>query len=229
MRILYVSEAEPDAYLVGALREAGHLVEAAADPADGPFMAGEFDFDAAILDWSRPSEPWARRFVGLAAIVVVICTRGVARERVDALRAGADVCFVRPFAFAELEARLQALRRRAPRHMKESPDFELAAAHRTITREGAEIVLSAIEFRMLQHLTEHAGEFIPIPTLRRVAWGDDVEPAAEPVHRCAARLRRKLAAIQAKAAIEAAPGHGYVLRAAPVAVASRGAPAPGSG
>ncbi|HEY1929288.1 MAG TPA: response regulator transcription factor [Caulobacteraceae bacterium] len=215
MRILYVSEAEPDAYLVGALREAGHLVEAAADPADGPFMAGEFDFDAAILDWSRPSGTWARRFVGLAAIVVVICARGVARERAEALRAGADVCFMRPFAFAELEARLQALRRRAPRHMKKPLDFELATAHRTITREGVEVVLSAVEFRMLQHLADHAGEFIPIPTLRRAAWGDDVEPASEPVHRCAARLRRKLAALRAKATIETAPGHGYTLRASP--------------
>ncbi|HEY2047875.1 MAG TPA: response regulator transcription factor [Caulobacteraceae bacterium] len=215
MRILYVSEAEPDAYLVGALREAGHVVEAAADPADGPVMAAELNFDAVILDWSRPAEAWARRFAGLAAMVVVICARGAARERTEALRAGADVCFVRPFAFAELEARLQALRRAAPRIVKEPLDFELAAAHRTIAREGAEVVLSAVEFRMLQHLADHAGEFIPIPTLRRVAWGDDVDPASEPVHRCAARLRRKLAALSAKAAIEAKPGHGYALRASP--------------
>ncbi|HSZ53518.1 MAG TPA: response regulator transcription factor [Caulobacteraceae bacterium] len=213
MRILYVSEARPDAYLVAALREAGHLVEAAADPADGPVMAGEFRFDAAILDWSRPSETWARNFVGLASIVVVICARGVARERIDALRAGADVCFVRPFAFAELEARLQALRRRTPRGVKKSLDFQLAAAHRTIAREGAEIVLSAVEFRMLQHLADHAGEVVAIATLRSVAWGDGVEPAAEPVHRCAARLRRKLVSLGVRASIEASPGHGYALRA----------------
>jgi two-component system, OmpR family, response regulator len=217
VRILYVSEAEPDAYLVGALREAGHVVEAAADPADGPVMAAELNFDAVILDWSRPAEAWARRFAGLVTIVVVVCARAVARERVEALRAGADVCFTRPFAFAELEARLQALRRSAPRAAKEVLDFKLAAARRTIAREGVEVVLSAVEFRMLQHLADHAGEFIPIPTLRRIAWGDEVEPAAEPVHRCAARLRRKLAALGAKAAIEAAPGHGYALRAAPVA------------
>lgn len=215
MRILYVSEAEPDAYLVGALREVGHVVEPAADPMDSPMIATELNFEAVILDWSRPSEAWVRRFAGLAAIVVAICSRGVAREQVEALRAGADVCFVRPFAFAELEARLQALRRSAPRIVKEPPDFELAAARRTVAREGMEIVLSAAEFRMLQHLAEHAGEFVPIPTLRRTVWGDDVEPAAEPVHRCAARLRRKLAALHAKASIEAAPGHGYALRSSP--------------
>ncbi|HEX4742726.1 MAG TPA: response regulator transcription factor [Caulobacteraceae bacterium] len=210
--MLYVSESEPDAYLLGALREVGHLVEAAADAVDGPAMANELNFEAVVLDWSRPSEAWVQRFAGLGAIVVVICGRGVARERVGALRAGADVCFVRPFAFAELEARLQALRRSAPRAVKESPDFKLTAAHRTVTRDGVEIVLSAVEFRILQHLMEHAGEFVPIPTLRRVAWGDDVEPAAEPVHRCAARLRRKLAALHARASIEAMPGHGYALR-----------------
>ena len=222
MRILYVSETEPDAYLVGALREVGHIVEAACDAADGPVMANELNFEAVVLDCSRPSEGWVRRFAGLGAIVVVICGRGVARERVGALRAGADVCFMRPFAFAELEARLQALRRSAPRAVKASPDFELAAAHRTVARNGVEIVLSAVEFRILQHLMEHAGEFIPIPTLRRVAWGDDVEPAAEPVHRCAARLRRKLAALKATASIEAMPGHGYALRVTPVSVAPRG-------
>lgn len=213
MRILYVSETEPDAYLVGALREAGHIVEAACEAADGPMMANELNFDAVTLDCSRPSQAWVRRFTGLAAIVVVICGRGVARERADALRAGADACFVRPFAFAELEARLQALRRSAPHAGRTPLDFQLAAARRTITREGVEIVLSAVEFRMLQHLADHAGEFIPIATLRRAAWGDDVEPASEPVHRCAARLRRKLADLRAKATIETAPGHGYALRA----------------
>lgn len=216
MRILYVSEAEPDAYLVGALREAGHLVEVAAEPADGPVMAAELAFDAAILDLSRPSEAWARRFVGLSPIIVVICARAVARERVGALRAGADVCFMRPFAFAELEARLQALRRGALGSVKERLDFELAPARRTVAHEGAEIVLSAIEFRMLQHLAEHAGEVVSIATLRSVAWGDGVEPAAEPVHRCAARLRRKLVSLGARASIEAMSGHGYALRVMPL-------------
>jgi DNA-binding response OmpR family regulator len=217
MRILYVSETEPDPYLLGALREAGHVVEVTADPADGPIVAAELTFDAVVLDWARPSEEWARRFAGFGAIVVVACARGAARERARALRAGADACFVRPFAFAELEARLQALRRSAHRAQSANaaPDFELAAARRTVTRAGAEIVLSAIEFRMLQRLTEHPGELVAIPTLRRAVWGDDVEPTAEPVHRCAARLRRKLASLGVRTSIEATPGHGYTLRSVP--------------
>ncbi|MBV8681463.1 MAG: response regulator transcription factor [Caulobacteraceae bacterium] len=215
MRILYVNEAEADAYLLGALREAGHVVEVAADKSDGPVMAAEHDFDAVVLDWSRPSEAWARRFADRATTLVMICSRGVARERVEVLRAGVDVCFVRPFAFAELEARLQALRRHGSPAAKACLDFELAAAQRTITRGGNEIELSAVEFRMLQHLAEHAGEVVAIPTLRSVAWGDDIEPAAEPVHRCAARLRRKLASLGARTSIEATFGHGYALRPIP--------------
>jgi DNA-binding response OmpR family regulator len=214
VRILYVSEAEPDAYLLGALREAGHLVETAADRQDGPAMAAELTFEAIVLDGSSAWEDWTRRFAGLSAILVAICAHGTWRDRVRALRAGADACFVRPFAFAELEARLQALRRTALRAepAKEAPDFELAAARRAVGRAGVEIVLSAIEFRMLEHLTQHAGELVSIPNLRRVAWGEEVEPAAEPVHRCAARLRRKLASLGANASIQGKPGHGYTLR-----------------
>jgi two-component system, OmpR family, response regulator len=217
VRILYVSETEPDAYLLGALREAGHVVEATAEPGDGPIIAAEQRFDAVVLGWSRPPEAWAARFAGLGAIVVAICSRGTARERARALRAGADACFVRPFAFAELEARLQALRRSGHRAgaPRDTLDFELTAARRTIGREGAEVVLSAIEFRMLQHLADHAGEVVAIHTLRQVGWGDEIEPAAEPVHRCAARLRRKLASLGVRASIEATPGHGYTLRSIP--------------
>ena len=212
MRVLYASEADLDAYLLGALREAGHVVEVAANKSDGPVMASEHDFDVIVLDWSRPSEAWARRFAGVATTLVMICSGGGARERVDVLRAGADVCFVRPFAFAELEARLQALSRHGPRASETRVDFELAAAPRTAARGENEIVLSAVEFRMLQHLADHAGEVVAIATLRSVAWGDDVEPAAEPVHRGVARLRRKLASLGVRALIEASPGHGYALR-----------------
>jgi DNA-binding response OmpR family regulator len=219
VHILYVSETPSDDYLLAALREAGHVVEAAAEPADGPVMAAQLSFDAVVLDGSRPPDDWMTPFARAGATVVVIASRATAADRARVLRAGADACFVRPVAFAELEARLQALRRGAHRtdgHRAEvaaqGPDFELAASRRTVGRAGTEIVLSAIEFRMLEHLAERPGEVVAIPVLLRVAWGDGVEPAAEPVHRCAARLRRKLAALGVRASIEAIPGHGYALR-----------------
>jgi DNA-binding response OmpR family regulator len=219
VHILYVSDGEPDDYLLRALREAGHVVETAAEPGDGPVMAGQLSFDTAILDGPIPRREWTQSFARTGAMVVVIASHATAAERARTLRAGADACFTRPVAFAELEARLQALRRGAHRadgqgteDATQGLDFELAPARRTVGHASAEIGLSAIEFRMLEHLTERAGEVVAIATLRRAVWGDEVEAAAEPVHRCALRLRRKLAALGARASIEAIPGHGYALR-----------------
>jgi DNA-binding response OmpR family regulator len=221
MHILYVRDGTLDDYLLRALREAGHVVETAAEPDDGLMMAAELSFDATLLDGPIPTGERTRSFSRTGAMVVVIAARATAAERARALRAGADACFVRPIAFAELEARLQALRRVAHRadgqgaeSATRGPDFQLARARRTVGWAGAELVLSAIEFRMLEHLADHAGEVIAIPALRRAAWGDEVEPAAEPVHRCAARLRRKLATLGARVSIKAVPGHGYALRPA---------------
>jgi two-component system OmpR family response regulator len=210
-----VSDAEPDDYVLGALREAGHVVEVAADPADGSLMAAEEVYEAILLDWRRPPEDWIRRFAVSRALLVVLAAAGDGRERARALRAGADACFVRPVAFAELEARLQALRRTARRHggrCPDPPEIRLVAAERAVRSKDAQAILSALEFRMLEQLLARPGEVIGVRVLRRLVWGDEAEPASEPVHRCAARLRRKLASISTSDSIEAIPGHGYVFR-----------------
>jgi DNA-binding response OmpR family regulator len=218
VRILYVSEAAPDDYLLSALREAGHVVDVAAEPADGPFMAADGLHELALLDWRRPSEDWTRRFAGGGPLLVVIASAGGARERTRVLRAGADACFVRPFAFVEFEARLQALRGLVHRGV-EGADADPAAirlvpAARAAQSDTGQVVLSALEFRMLEHLVERPGEVVGVAALRRLLWGEEAEPASEPVHRCAARLRRKLASICTPDLIEAIPGHGYVFRSA---------------
>jgi DNA-binding response OmpR family regulator len=215
VHILYVSEAAADTYLTGALQEAGHVLDIAADPADGPSMAAQGDYQAILLDGPRPLPEWTARFSEVApSLIVVVAARGDEHERAAALRAGADACFIRPLTFVELDARLKALDRvvRRSRLRPAATRLELLAAERAVRLGRAQVRLSVLEFRLLEHLLQHGGEVISLEDLRRAVWGEEAEPRPEPVHSCASRLRRKLASISAPVSIEALAGHGYALR-----------------
>jgi two-component system OmpR family response regulator len=217
VHILYVSDGDPDTYLTTAMTQAGHRVETAPEAADGLVMAADGDYDAILLDCRRPSKDRARRYgaVAAGALVIVVAAQGDEHERAEVLRAGADACFIRPLTFVELEARLQALGR-VIRRGRPGQGGDLALrllpAERAARRGGAQVALSPLEFRLLDHLIRHAGEVIGIDRIRRHVWGDDAEPRSEPVHGCASRLRRKLETIGAGACLQAVPGHGYLFR-----------------
>jgi two-component system OmpR family response regulator len=215
MHILYASQGPADHYLTGALQEAGHVLDVAVDPADGPDMAAEGGYQAILLDWPRPPADWTARYAAAGdALIVVVATHGDQHERSAVLRAGADACFVRPLPFVELEARLQALDRvvRRARPRAEGPDIQLLPAERAVRLGRAQAELSVLEFRLLEHLVQHAGEVVGISDLRRAIWGEEAEPRPEPVHACASRLRRKLATINAAACLQTVAGYGYVFR-----------------
>jgi DNA-binding response OmpR family regulator len=215
MHILYASPSGQDHYLTAALQEAGHVLEVAADPADGAAMAGQGDYQAIVLDWPRPSADWTQRFAAAGdALIIVVAGQGDEHERAEALRAGADACFLRPLAFAELEARLQALDRVVRRAAGRPGEagVELLPAERAVRLGRAQADLSVLEFRFLQHLVQHAGERVSVSDLHRAVWGEDAEPRSDVVHACASRLRRKLASIKAAGALQAVAGHGYAFR-----------------
>src|ERR1700761_9007393 len=113
MHLLYAADLRIDAYIVKALREAGHVVEATAAPADGVEMARGGDYQAIVLDWAAPPHDCVARFsaAASAALILVIVAAGDETARAAVLQAGADACFLRPVSFIELEARLEALAR----------------------------------------------------------------------------------------------------------------------
>jgi DNA-binding response OmpR family regulator len=215
VHILYVSDGDPDTYLTTALTEAGHRVEMAPEAGDGPVMAADGEYDAILLNCARPSTERAKRYEALAAgaLLILVAAKGDEHERAEVLRAGADACFIRPLTFVELEARLQALGR-VIRRARPGPGGDMALrllpAERAARRGGAQVALSPLEFRLLDHLIQHPGEVIGIAQIRRHVWGDEAEPRSDPVHGCASRLRRKLEAIGAGACLRAVAGHGYV-------------------
>ena len=216
MHLIYVSEGRPDSYLVKALREAGHVVETPRDPADGVALAADGGYEAVIIDGLSSAMDAVAQFAEVAssALVVVIVAAGQTGQQAGLLGAGADACFVRPVPFIELEERLKALGRLVARARAASDPatVEMAPAIQAVRLNGQEIVLSRREFRVMSVLAAHAGEVVPFDHLQQQAWGETAEPRLDLLKACLSRLRRKLDAAGAGAALKLVSGHGYLLQ-----------------
>lgn len=211
--MLYATDRRVDAYLLKALREAGHLVEATGRPADAVEMAATGGYEAILLDWSSPSIDCAARFAAAAAgpLMLLIAANGGEADRAAVLKAGADACFIRPVPFIELEARLTALARLVRRTRPSNPTsgVELVASEQTVRLNGRGIALSSREYRLMEHLVAHAGEVVSLERLHQHVWGDAAEPRPDLARASISRLRRKLDAAGAAGFVRSVPGHGY--------------------
>ena len=211
MHLLYAADRTLDAYLVKALREAGHVVEATDQPADGVEMARGGDYQAIVLDWTAPPADCVARFSSAApdALILVLMAAGDEAARAAVLQAGADACFVRPVPFIELEARLEALARLVQRARPTLEAAEMVVAEQAVRIGGRSIALSRREFRLMSYLVEHAGEVIGPERLHQQVWGEAGEARPDLVRASILRLRRKLEAAGAEGLLRAVPGHGY--------------------
>jgi DNA-binding response OmpR family regulator len=213
MRLLYVADRRVDAYLVNALREAGHVIDATGDAADGLEMAGAEPYQVIVLDWSAPSTGSVIRFAAAAsgALLMVIAAHGDDAERTAVLAAGGDACFIRPVSFIELAARLEALARLVQRtHLADAPVVELMAAERVVRLNGRSTPLSGREFQLMALLADHPGEVIDLNRLGRQISREDAEPRPDLARACLGRLRGKLEAAGAHGVLRAIAGHGYL-------------------
>jgi DNA-binding response OmpR family regulator len=212
MRLLYVADGRPDAYLLKALREAGHVVDATDEAADAVEAAGASEYQAIVLD--GPSDPLAATAAlakAAAALILVVVPAAGEALRTAVLRAGADACFVRPLAFIELEGRLDALARLLQRKRAAPDGVEMLEAERAVRLGDRVVALSPREFRVMAYLVEHAGEVVALDRLQQQAWGEDAEPRLDLVRACVSRLRRKLDGVGA-GALRVVAGHGYLLQ-----------------
>lgn len=211
MRILYAAIPMRDGYLPRALQEAGHVVETAADVAELLLMAGT-GFDAALVESpTLVALPVARiAAAGRPASLVLVVDRAGVSERTQALRDGADACFVRPVQFMELEARLSALVRLGHgRGADES--LTLDGPSRTARVDGRRVILSAREFAVLDYLAAHAGEVVSVEQVAAHVWGEAEEAGAERLRSTVARLRGRLSEALGRPLVATVRGHGYRL------------------
>ena len=224
MRVLVIEDdAETAQYVVRALQDAGHEAASQNNGRDGLRVAIDERWDLFIVDRMLPQidglevvESLRRR--GSAASILMLTTSGGVDDRVRGLNAGADDYLVKPFAFAELLARVAALGRRAGRSGTETSlryaDLDIDLLSRTATRGGGPIELLPREFRLLEYLMKHAEQIVTRTMLLEHVWDVHFDPHTSVVETHVSRLRSKIDRGNAVAFIHTIRGSGYTLRAA---------------
>lgn len=223
MKILLIEDdQETSAYVARGLREHGHVVDLAATGRDGLFLATDGGHDVLIVDRMLPgldgvSLVRGLREIGMKAPVLFLTALGGVGDRVRGLEAGADDYLVKPFAFAELLARVNALARRLP--LNEMPsllrigDLEMDLLKRTVARGGKPIELQPREFQLLEFLARNADRVVTRTMLLEAVWDFHFDPKTNIVETHMSRLRGKLAQHGGTELIHTVRGAGYALRA----------------
>ena len=223
MKILLIEdEPKTGSYLKQGLTEAGYVTDWVQDGLTGREQALQDDYALAILDVMLPGlNGWevlsAIRKAGKDMPVLFLTARDQVEDRVKGLELGADDYLVKPFAFAELLARVRTLLRRG-RHREEDlltvADLELDLRRRRASRSGQRIDLTAKEFALLELLMRRQGEILPRSLIASQVWDMNFDSDTNVVEVAIKRLRNKVDAGFSPALIHTVRGMGYVLEAA---------------
>jgi two-component system OmpR family response regulator len=219
--LLIEDDSEAARLLVRGLRESGYTLEHAADGRAGLAQALAGQFDVVITDRMLPHLDGlgvieAMRARGIATPVLVLSALGAVDDRIKGLKAGGDDYLTKPFAFAELLARLEALLRRHPstpnitRLKVEDLEFDLLA--RRVTRAGREVELTARELKLLEYLMRRAGQVVTRTMLLEGVWDLHFDPQSNLIDVHISRLRQAIDRGSDQPLIHTVRGSGYVLR-----------------
>ncbi len=204
MRILVVEDDKDVAgFVVKGLKEAGHVVEHAGTGRDGLFMAVSETFDAIILDRMLPGGVDGLKLLetlrgqGNNTPVLFLSALAQVDDRVKGLKAGGDDYMTKPFAFAELLARVEALSRRGraetgPTTKLVVADLEMDLLSRGVRRGGLKVDLQPREFRLLEYLMRHAGQVVTRTMLLEGVWDYHFDPQTNVIDVHVSRLRQKV-------------------------------------
>ncbi|MCI4678777.1 response regulator transcription factor [Rhodoblastus acidophilus] len=223
MRILIIEDdPQASAYLVKAFREAGHVADTATDGLAGYARAEGGAYDVLIVDRMLPKLDGLSLIGGLRAQkidtpVLILSALGQVDDRVKGLRAGGDDYLAKPYAFAELLARVEILARRrggaaAEETVYRVADLELDRLKHKVFRAGKEIVLQPREFRLLEYLMRHAGQVVTRTMLLENVWDYHFDPQTNVIDVHISRLRGKIDKGQEKQLLQTVRGAGYTLR-----------------
>jgi two-component system response regulator PhoP len=207
-------------HLRDRLRKNGYVVEVAADGEEGLYYGQEFSLDLAVIDIGLPKISGIeliRRFRsnGRHFPILILTARRNWQDKVEGLESGADDYLVKPFRFEELEARLNALLRRASGWSKPVLDcgpISLDTGKQTITVMGDPVELTAFEYRVLEYLMLHAGQVVSKAELTDNIYDQDYDRDSNVLEVFIGRLRRKLDPDNRINPIETLRGRGYRFR-----------------
>lgn len=221
MKILVIEDDEETlTYVAKGLAQAGHVVEGARNGRDGIFMAMDSVYDVVIVDRLLPiidgiSIVKTLRSANMTTPILFLTTMGDVDDRVEGLDAGGDDYLVKPFAFSELRARVDALSRRPVTAREETcltvGDLEMDLIRRTVKRAGRLIELQPLEFRLLEYLMRNAGRVLTQTMLLERVWEYHFDPKTKIVEANVSRLRAKLDRPFDEAMLRTIRGAGYIL------------------
>lgn len=225
MKVLLVEDdAETAAYVARGLKEQGHGVDVATNGRDGLFLALDQTYDVVVMDRMLPgldglSLVKSMRAGGMATPVIFLTALGGVGDRVDGLEAGADDYLVKPFAFSELNARVNALARRPPMRAEvanlQIDDLELNRLQRSAKLGDQSLDLKPKEFALLEYLMLNADRVVTRTMLLEHVWDFHFDPKTTIVETHISRLRAKIEAASTPAVrspqLLTVRGAGYML------------------
>jgi len=222
MRLLLIEDdLQAAEYLVKGLRESGYSVEHSPDGRDGLEKSSRGQYDVIVADRQLPY------LDGLAIItalrersdrtpVLILSALGTVDDRVHGLKAGGDDYLTKPFAFAELLARIEALNRRGAAASETTrlkiADLELDLLARRVARAGRSIELTTKEFQLLEYLVRHAGQTVTRTMLLEGVWNLHFDPQTNITDVHMSRLRNAIDRGFPRPLIHTVRGAGYVLK-----------------
>lgn len=221
MRLLIIED-DLDAadYLVKAFREAGHVADHAADGEEGLALAVNERYDALVVDRLLPkldglSVIGGLRAKGVTTPALILSALGAVDDRVKGLRSGGDDYLPKPYSFAELLARVEALGRRhggREETVYRVGDLELDRLSHRVARGDEEIVLQPREFRLLEYLMKNAGQVVTRTMLLENVWDYHFDPQTNVIDVHISRLRSKIDKGFARPLLQTVRGVGYTIR-----------------
>lgn len=222
MRILVIEDDRKIAsFVVKGLKENGFAVDHAPDGEEGLTMAQGAPYDAAVVDIMLPRKDGLSvvqelRSEKLNIPVIFLSARASVDDRIKGLQSGGDDYLVKPFAFSELLARVQALIRRASKTTEPTTlsvgDLTLNLVTREVTRAGRAVELQAREFALLEYLTRNAGRLVSKTLILEHVWDYNFDPQTNVVDVLVCRLRNKIDRDFENKMIHTVRGVGYVLK-----------------
>lgn len=221
MRILIIEDDPRTAeYVRKGLREAGHTVDHAALAADGEFLAASEPYGVIIVDRMLGGADGldlvqCLRAQGVATPVLILSALGKVDDRIIGLQGGADDYLAKPFVFAELAARVEALGRRSMMpgwdKVLRVDDLEMDLARRSVTRAGHPIDVKPREFRLLEYLMRHCDQVVTRTMLLEGVWDYHFDPQTNVIEVHISRLRQKIDHGFDRPLLHTVRGAGYML------------------
>lgn len=222
MKVLVVEDNERVSQFIGkGLREAGHTVDLAATGRDGLFLAANESYDVIVMDRMLPSGVdglaiiEALRKTGNRTPILILSALADVDDRIGGLKAGGDDYLTKPFAFGELQARLEALFRRSQgaetRPDLAVGDLSMDVATRVVRRGGKTIALQPREFKLLEFLLRHAGQVVTRTMLLENVWDYHFDPQTNVIDVHISKLRQKIDAGFPAPLLHTVRGVGYRL------------------